>query len=82
MPAKEITDHLLKYFLPDDSRDTEKKSNPITAEEVAEEVMNAIKRGKAVEIKSAIIKGRFILKGVTDEGDVSIQRTKFTDAID
>jgi hypothetical protein len=75
---KKLTDPVLKYILPDTCSDAEKDANPITAEEI----VDAIKAGKDVEIINAVITGPFILKSINVEGEVTIQRTKIRDPID
>jgi len=75
---KEVTSSVLKYILPDTWSDAKKEANPIAAERVVE----AIKDGKKVEIKNAVIDGPFILKSVNVEGEVTIQRTKIRGPID
>jgi len=77
-PLKEITPLLLSYVLPDDCSEAEQEANPITAEEVVE----AIKGGKAVEIKNALIEGVFNLKSVLVEGEITLERTKIRGAVD
>ena len=75
---KEVTPSVLRYILPDDWSEEKKEANPITAEEVVE----AIKDGKKVEIINAVIEGPLILKSVNVEGEVTIQRTKIRGPID
>jgi len=75
---KEVTSSVLKYKLPDTWSKAKKENNPITAEDVVE----AIKDGKDVEIKNAVIEGPFILKSVNVEGEVTIQRTTIRGPID
>lgn len=75
---KEVTCFVLRYILPDDWSEEEKEKNPISAEEVVE----AIKCGKKVEIINAVIEGPFILKSVNAEDEITIQRTKIRGPID
>jgi hypothetical protein len=44
--------------------------------------IEAIKAGKDVEIKNAVIEGPFILKSVNAEGEVTIKNTTIRDPID
>jgi len=75
---KEVTPSLLRYICPDNWSDQKKVANPIDAEEIVE----AIKDGKVVEIINAVIEGPFILKSVNVESEVSIQRTKIRGPLD
>src|SRR5574341_2302105 len=69
---KEITPKLLRYILPDDCSDEDKEANAIAAEEIVE----AIKGGKNIEIINSVIRGPLILKSVIVEGEVTIERVK------
>jgi hypothetical protein len=75
---KEVTPSLLKYVCPDNWSDQKKEANPIDAEEIVE----AIKDGKEVEIINAVIEGSFILRSLNVESEVSIQRTKIKGPLD
>ncbi|KKG17064.1 hypothetical protein EO98_18460 [Methanosarcina sp. 2.H.T.1A.6] len=75
---KEVTPSLLRYIYPDDWDYKKKEENPIDAEEIVE----AIKNGKEVEIINAVIEGPFILKSVNVESKVSIQQTKIRGPLD
>lgn len=75
---KEVTPSLLRYICPDYWSDQKKVANPIDAEEIVE----AIKDGKEVEIINAVIEGPFILRSVNVESEVSIQRTKIRGSLD
>jgi uncharacterized protein YjbI with pentapeptide repeats len=75
---KEVTSHILRYILPDDYSEAEKEAQPIDAEEIVE----AIKDGKAVEIINAVIEGHFILNSVNVKSNVTIQRTKIRGSVD
>ncbi|MCK4937787.1 MAG: pentapeptide repeat-containing protein [Methanosarcinales archaeon] len=75
---KEVTHSLLRYICPDDWSEQKKVANPIDAEEIVE----AIKDGKTVEIINAMIEGPFILKYINAEGKITIQRTKFRGQVD
>ncbi len=75
---KEVTPLVLQYILPDDWDEAEKEKNPISAKEVVE----AIKGGKRVEIKNAVIEGDFILKSANVEGEITIQQTKIKGHVD
>ena len=68
----------MKYICPDDWSDEKKEANPIDAEEIVE----AIKGGKKVEIINAVIKGTFILKSVNVEGEITIQRAIIKGSLD
>lgn len=74
----EITSLILKYVLPDNCSDKDKEANPIAAEEVVE----AIKAGKSVEIVNAVIEGSFNLESVVVKGKITIARTKFKGTVD
>ena len=75
---KEVTDFLLRYIYPDDWTDDKKEGHPIDVEEIIE----AIKDGKKVEIINAVIEGDFILKSVNVEGEITIQGTKIKGSLD
>ena len=75
---KEVTSTSLKYICPDNSSETEKEANPITAEEI----VDAIKSGKNIEIINAVIEGAFILKHINIDGKITIQRTKIKGQVD
>ncbi len=77
-PKKEITDDLFKYVLRDDSSEEERKGNPIAAQEV----VNAIKAGKSVEIKNAVIEGALDLESEVIEGKITVQRTQIKGPVD
>jgi len=75
---KEVTPQLLKYILQDDCSQEEKDATPIAAEEVVE----AIKQGKKVEVINAVIDGPFTLRSTTIENEVTIKSTKFRETVD
>ena len=75
---KDVTHKLLRYILPDDCNDEDKEANAIAAEEVVE----AIKDGKVVEIINAVIEGTLMLKSVIVEGEVTIEWTKVKGSVD
>jgi len=75
---KEVNPFLLKYICPDNWSAEKKEERPIDAEEIVE----AIKDGKKVEIINAVIKGAFILKSVNVEGEITIQRTTIKGPLD
>lgn len=75
---KEITPTCFRYVLPYAYTEAEKEANPIAAEEIVE----AIKDGKAVEIINAVIDGPFVLKSVTVKGEVYIKQTTIKDYVD
>ena len=75
---KEIKADLLKYILPNKCSEKEKNANPISAEEVVE----ALRSGKAVEIINAIIKGPLIIKSMIIEGKVTIEQTNIKGFVD
>ncbi len=66
---------VLEYRFPEDRPETERT---IAAQEIA----NAIRAGKAVNIEHAVIRGPFILRSVSVKGEISIKRTRFTDKVD
>lgn len=66
---------VLEYRFPEDRPETERT---IAAEEIA----NAIRAGKAVDIDNAVIRGPFILRSVSVKGDISIKNTRITDRVD
>ena len=75
---KEVTPSLLRYICPDNWSDQKKVANPIDAEEIVE----AIKDGKVVEIINAVIEGPFILKYTNVEENITIQRTRIRGQVD
>jgi len=74
----ETTPFVLRYILPDEWSEEERDADPISAEDVVE----AIKGGKSIEIVNAVIEGPFKLKSVTVEGEVTIRRTKIRGHVD
>ncbi len=48
----------------------------------SQEIIDAIRAGKAVDIENAVIRGPFILQSVSVEKDISIKKTKITDRVD
>ncbi len=74
----EITSKLFKHVLPDECNEAEKEAKTIPAEEVVE----AVKSGKAVEIINAVIEGSLIFKSLIIEGEITIQRTKVVGHVD
>ncbi|HHT9124822.1 MAG TPA: pentapeptide repeat-containing protein [Candidatus Brocadiia bacterium] len=77
-PTKEETSQLLKYVLPDDYSEKDREKYPISAQEVVE----ALKAGKTVEIRNAVIEGDFNLESVVVEGKVTIEGTMFKGLVD
>ncbi|TFH40979.1 MAG: hypothetical protein E4G94_08660, partial [ANME-2 cluster archaeon] len=61
---KEATPHVLRYIVPKEWSKAKKGANPIAAQEVEE----AIKSGKDVEIINAVIDGPINLKSTIVEG--------------
>ncbi len=75
---KEVTPLLFRYVVPDEYSQEEKEAYPIPAEEI----ITAIKDGKAIEIINAVIEGSFILKSINIEREIAIQRTKIKGPVD
>ncbi len=75
---KKETPFLLEYIYPDDWSAEKKEERPIDAEEIVE----AIKNGKVVEIINAVIEGPFILKYTNVEENITIQRTMIRGQVD
>lgn len=75
---KESTPLVLRYILPNNWSEKKKSENPIAGEDVVE----AIKKKKAIEIINAVIDGPFILKNLNVEVEVKIQQTKIRGPID
>jgi uncharacterized protein YjbI with pentapeptide repeats len=77
-PIIEETPDLFKSVLPDDCSDEDKERHSIEAKKV----VNALKSGKDVEIRNAVIEGDFILESEIIKGTVTIERTNFRDPVD
>ena len=75
---KEVTSSCLRYICPDNWNNQKKMANPIDAEEIVE----AIKNGKVVEIINAVIEGPFILKYTNVDENVTIQGTSIRGQVD
>jgi hypothetical protein len=75
---KEVSPLLFRYLVPDEYSQEEKEAIPIPAEEI----ITAIKDGKAIEIINAVIEGPLILKSISIEKAIAIQRTKIKGPVD
>ncbi|MFH1336442.1 MAG: pentapeptide repeat-containing protein [Candidatus Zixiibacteriota bacterium] len=77
-PVKEITECCYRYILPKISSEEEQVVEPIPAQEV----IQAIKSGKSIEIINAVIEGPLNLESLVVNGKIKIQGTKIKGQLD
>jgi hypothetical protein len=75
---REITEHCYRYILPKVSPEEEQEVEPIPAQEV----IQAVKTGKSIEIINAVIEGPLTLESIAVTGKIAIKGTRIKGRFD